>query len=108
MLLMSRSEIRGSQIGAMAPFSARATTRKVLKSTREPPFRATGRPVARPDRDNRGRQSVDGDAVDNNGNAVTSEDVLSGPLRPADPNPGDDELDDLGPSDPLRPADPGE
>ena len=62
----------------MAPFSARATTRKTPKNTREPPFHTTGCPVARPDRDNRGRQSVDGDAVDNNGNAVTSEDVLSG------------------------------
>ena len=85
-LLTPRSEIRGSQNGAMAPFSARATTRKAPKSTREPPFHTTGCPVARPDRDNRGRQSVDGDAVDNNGNAVTSEDVLSGPLRPADPD----------------------
>ena len=103
MLLTLRSESRGSQNGAMAPFSVRATTRKALKSTREPPFHATGRPVARPDRDNRGRQSVDGDAVDNNGNAVTSEDVLSGPLRPADPNPGDDEFDDPGASDPCAP-----
>ena len=84
-LLTPRSEIRGSQNGAMAPFSARATTRKAPKSTREPPFHTTGHPVARPDRDNRGRQSVDDDAVDNNGNAVASEDVLSGPLRPAAP-----------------------
>ena len=37
------SESRGSQNGAMAPFSVRATTRKALKSTREPPFRAAGR-----------------------------------------------------------------
>ena len=84
-LLTPRSESRGSQNGAMAPFSVRATTRKALKSTREPPFHATGHPVARPDHDSRGRQSVNSDAVDNNGNAVTSEDVLSGPLRPADP-----------------------